>query len=230
MRRLRSRELFNNFLVSLLDRGFIYAIAHVRGGQDLGRKWYEDGRLLKKKNSFTDFVACTEYLVRQKYADPKRLFAYGASAGGLLVGAVTNMRPDLFRGVVADVPWLDVLTTSLDDSIPLVSADYDEIGNPSDVRYYDYIRSYSPYDQIKRQRYPSMLVTAAFQDSQVQYWEPAKWVAKLRATKMDDNVLLLKTDMQAGHDGVTGRDREYKDIAFKYAFLLDLAASQQHGR
>ena len=215
--------VFDPFLISLLDRGFVYGIAHVRGGEELGRKWYEDGRLLKKKNSFTDFIACAEYLVQQRYADPKRVFAEGASAGGLLIAAVTNMRSDLFRGVVAEVPWVDVLTTLLDDTIPGVATEYDEWGNPSDKQYYDYIRSYSPYDQIKRQRYPNMLVTSAWHDSQVPYWEPAKWVAKLRATKTDDNRLVLKTDMTAGHDGASGRDRQYRDVAFKYAFLLDLA-------
>jgi len=214
---------FDPFLVSLLDRGFVYGIVHVRGGGEFGQKWHEDGRLLKKKNSFTDFIACVEYLVQEKYADPKRVFAKGASAGGTLIAAVINMRPDLFLGVVAEVPWVDVLTTSLDDTIPGVTLEYDEWGDPSEKQYYDYIRSYSPYDQIKRQRYPNIMVTAALHDSQVQYWEPAKWVAKLRATKADNNRLLLRTEMEAGHDGVSGRDRQYQDTAFKYAFLLDLS-------
>ena len=214
---------FDPFLISLLDRGFVYGLAHVRGGGEFGRQWHEGGRLLKKKNSFTDFIACAEYLVREKYADPKRVFAQGASAGGTLIAAVVNMRPDLFHGVVAEVPWVDALTTSLDDTIPGVTTEYGEWGDPSDKQYYDYIRSYSPYDQIKRQRYPNILVTAALNDSQVQYWEPAKWVAKLRATKADNNRLLLRTEMEAGHDGVSGRDRQYQDTAFKYAFLLDLS-------
>jgi oligopeptidase B len=218
---------FEPYLISLLDRGFVYAIAHIRGGQELGRQWYEDGKLLKKKNTFTDFIACAEHLVGEKYADPHRVFAQGASAGGLLMGAVVNMRPDLFHGIIADVPWVDVLTSSLDESIPLTTTEYDEWGNPSDRKYYDYILSYSPYDQIKAQDYPNLLARTSFQDSQVQYWEPAKWVAKLRATKTDRNLLLLKTEMEASHGGVTGRYKRYRETAFEYAFILDLAGVRQ---
>jgi len=218
---------FNPFRISLLDRGFVYAIAHVRGGQELGRQWYEDGKLLKKKNTFTDFIACAEYLIREKYADPKRVFAQGASAGGLLMGAVINMRPDLFRGVIAGVPFVDVVTTMLDESIPLTTNEYDEWGNPNDKKYYDYMLSYSPYDQVERKAYPNLLVTTAFHDSQVQYWEPAKWVAKLRAMKTDNNWLLLKTRMDAGHGGASGRYQRYREIAFEYAFLLDLAGIKE---
>ena len=214
---------FDPFRISLLDRGFVYALGHIRGGEELGRRWYEDGKLLNKKNTFTDFIACADYLVREKYADPRRLFAEGGSAGGLLMGAVVNMRPDLFRGVVAAVPFVDALTTMLDDSIPLTTNEYDEWGNPNQKQYYDYILSYSPYDQVTAQNYPNLLVTTGLHDSQVQYWEPAKWVAKLRAAKTGRNRLLLKTRMEAGHGGVSGRDQRYKQIAFEYAFLLDLA-------
>ncbi len=218
---------FDAFRISLLDRGFVYALAHVRGGEELGRQWYEDGKLLKKKNTFTDFIACAEHLLREKYADPKRIFAWGGSAGGLLIGAVITMRPDLFTGVIADVPFVDVLTTMLDDSIPLTTNEYDEWGNPNDKQYYDYILSYSPYDQTRPAHYPHMLVTTGLHDSQVQYWEPAKWVAKLRAVKKDRNRLLLKTEMQAGHGGLSARDDRYREIAFRYAFLLDLAGVKQ---
>jgi len=218
---------FNPFRLSLLDRGFVYAIAHIRGGQELGRDWYEDGKLLKKKNTFTDFIACAEHLVREKYADPRRLFAQGASAGGLLMGAVINLRPDLFRGVIAGVPFVDVVTTMLDDSIPLTTNEYDEWGNPNDKKYYEYMLSYSPYDQVGAKAYPNLLVTTALYDSQVQYWEPAKWVAKLRALKRDQNLLLLKTRIEAGHGGVSGRYGRYREIAFEYAFLLDLAGIKE---
>lgn len=218
---------FDAFRISLLDRGFVYALAHIRGGEEMGRQWYEDGKLLKKKNTFTDFIACAEHLIREKYADPKRIFAWGGSAGGLLIGAVVTMRPDLFTGVVADVPFVDVLTTMLDDSIPLTTNEYDEWGNPNEKQYYDYILSYSPYDQTKPAAYPHMLVTTGLHDSQVQYWEPAKWVAKLRALKKDQNRLLLKTEMQAGHGGLSARDDRYREIAFRYAFLLDLAGIKQ---
>jgi len=214
---------FNPYRVSLLDRGFVYAIAHVRGGQELGRRWYEDGKLLKKKNTFTDFIACAEHLVGENYGDPNRVFATGGSAGGLLMGAVMNMRPDLFHGVVAKVPWVDVVTTMLDDDIPLTTSEYDEWGNPNDKTYYDYMLSYSPYDQVEARAYPNLLVTTGLHDSQVQYWEPAKWVAKLRALRTDTNRLLLKTEMEAGHGGVSGRDKRYRETAFDYAFLLDLA-------
>jgi len=212
---------FGALRVSLLDRGFVYAIAHVRGGQELGRWWYEDGKLLKKKNTFTDFIACAEELVREKYTSPAKLFAEGGSAGGLLMGAVINMRPDLFKGVVAEVPFVDAVTTMLDESIPLTTEEYDEWGNPNQKEYYDYILSYSPYDNVRARNYPSLLVTTSLQDSQVQYWEPAKWVAKLRTAKTDKNVLLLKTYMEAGHGGVSGRYQRYREVAFMYAFLLD---------
>ena len=218
---------FNPYRVSLLDRGFVYAIAHIRGGQELGRQWYEDGKLLKKQNTFTDFIACAEHLVREKYGDPNRIFAMGGSAGGLLMGAVINIRPDLFNGVVAKVPWVDVVTTMLDDDLPLTTSEYDEWGNPNDKTYYDYMLSYSPYDQVEARAYPNLLVTTGLHDSQVQYWEPAKWVAKLRAMKTDTNRLLLKTEMEAGHGGVSGRDKRYKETAFDYAFLLDLAGMDE---
>jgi len=214
---------FDPYAVSLLDRGFVYAIAHVRGGQELGRAWYEDGKLLRKKNTFTDFIDCAEFLIREKYADPARIFAWGGSAGGLLVGAVLTMRPDLFTGAIAEVPFVDVLTTMLDESIPLTTNEYDEWGNPNEKEFYDYILSYSPYDQTVPARYPHLLVTAGWHDSQVQYWEPAKWVAKLRAVKQDDHLLLLKTEMEAGHGGLTARDDFYQERAFRYAFLLELA-------
>lgn len=214
---------FNSARLSLLDRGFVFAIAHVRGGEELGRTWYEDGKLLNKKNTFTDFIACAEYLIDQGFTNSDRLFAMGGSAGGLLMGAIANMRPDLFKGIVALVPWVDVVTTMLDESIPLTTSEYDEWGNPNQEEYYNYMLSYSPYDNVTAQDYPNMLVTTGLHDSQVQYWEPAKWVAKLRALKTDDNLLLLKTNMEAGHGGRTGRFKRYRDTAFEYAFLLYLA-------
>ncbi|NIR52385.1 S9 family peptidase, partial [candidate division KSB1 bacterium] len=209
--------------LSLLDRGFVYTIAHVRGGQELGRQWYEDGQLLKKKNTFTDFIDCAKYLVKQNYTNPDKLFCMGGSAGGLLIGAVLNMAPELFHGAIAAVPFVDVVTTMLDDSIPLTTSEYDEWGNPNEKEYYDYILSYSPYDNVEAKDYPHLLVTTGLHDSQVQYWEPAKWVAKLRTMKTDDNRLLLKTNMEAGHGGASGRYKQYKETAFEYAFLLDLA-------
>jgi oligopeptidase B len=214
---------FSASRLSLLDRGFAYAIAHVRGGQEMGRKWYEDGKLLHKKNTFTDFIACAEYLVREGYTSPERLYAMGGSAGGLLMGAVANMRPDLFDGIVAHVPFVDVVTTMLDESIPLTTGEFDEWGDPKDKTYYDYMLSYSPYDNVEAMDYPNILVTTGLHDSQVQYFEPAKWVARLRALKTDDKTLLLKTYMDAGHSGGSGRFREYRETAFDYAFLLDLA-------
>jgi len=214
---------FSPYLISLLDRGFVYAVAHIRGGEELGRQWYEDGKLFHKKNTFTDFIDCAEYLVAENYTRPERLFAAGGSAGGLLIGAVVNMRPDLFKAAFAAVPFVDVVTTMLDDSIPLTTSEYDEWGDPRKKDYYDYILSYSPYDNVGAKDYPNLLVTTGLHDSQVQYFEPAKWVAKLRATKTDDNRLLLKTEMEAGHGGVSGRDKRYKQTAFQYAFLLDLA-------
>ncbi|MDC7993678.1 S9 family peptidase [Altibacter sp. HG106] len=207
--------------LSLLDRGFIYAIAHVRGGQYLGRQWYEDGKLLKKKNTFTDFVDVSNFLIEEKYTSPEHLYASGGSAGGLLMGAVVNMAPELYNGVVAAVPFVDVVTTMLDDSIPLTTGEYDEWGNPNDSTYYQYIKSYSPYDNVAAKNYPNILVTTGLHDSQVQYWEPAKWVAKLRELKTDDNILLLHTNMEAGHGGASGRFEAIKEVARDYAFILD---------
>ena len=218
---------FNSARLSLLDRGFVYAIAHVRGGEELGRWWYEEGKLLNKKNTFTDFIDCAEFLVREGYADPRRVYANGGSAGGLLMGAVVNMRPELFHGVVADVPWVDVVTTMLDDSIPLTTSEYDEWGDPNDEELYDYMLSYSPYDNVGALAYPNLLVTTSLHDSQVQYWEPAKWVAKLRAHTTSDNLILLKTDLAAGHGGKSGRLEQHRDTATRYAFLLTLAGLAQ---
>ena len=214
---------FNSARLSLLDRGFVFAIAHVRGGQELGRRWYDAGRLGNKPNTFSDFIACAEHLVDERFTNPTRLFILGGSAGGLLVGAVINMRPDLFAGAVADVPFVDVTTTMLDDSIPLTTGEYDEWGNPHERAAFDDILAYSPYDNVEAQDYPSLLVLAGLHDSQVQYWEPAKWVAKLRAVKTDTNQVLLKTNMDAGHGGVSGRSRRYREAALQYAFLISQA-------
>ncbi|HEV8722314.1 MAG TPA: S9 family peptidase [Candidatus Binatia bacterium] len=213
--------------LSLVDRGFVYAIAHIRGGQEMGRQWYEDGKLLKKKNTFTDFVACAEFLIHEKFTGSDKLFAMGRSAGGLLMGAVSNMRPDLFKGIVAEVPFVDVITTMLDSSIPLTTGEYDEWGDPNQREYYDYMLSYSPYDNVQTKAYPAMLITGGLHDSQVQYWEPTKWAAKLRELKTDDNRLLLKTNMDAGHGGASGRFRRHHETAFSYAFLLDLAGIKE---
>jgi oligopeptidase B len=213
---------FSSVRLSLLDRGFIYAIAHIRGGQDMGRKWYEDGKLLKKKNTYTDYISCAEFLIENKYTNPGKLFAIGGSAGGLLVGAVANMRPDLFRGIIAAVPFVDVVTTMLDPSIPLTTGEYDEWGNPNEKEYYEYILSYSPYDNVKAQNYPAMLVTTGFHDSQVQYWEPAKWVARLREMKTDNNPILLHTLMTAGHSGASGRFERFRNTALQYVFMFYL--------
>lgn len=213
---------FSSVRLSLLDRGFIYAIAHIRGGEYMGRNWYEDGKLLTKKNTFTDFIAASEYLIEKGYTSSKHLYASGGSAGGLLVGAVMNMAPDLYNGIIASVPFVDVLTTMLDDSIPLTTGEYDEWGNPNDPEYYNYIKSYSPYDNVEAKDYPNLLVTTGLHDSQVQYWEPAKWVAKLRELKTDSNLLLFYTDMEAGHGGASGRFEALKEVARDYAFLLDL--------
>ncbi|MEE8075813.1 MAG: S9 family peptidase [Candidatus Binatia bacterium] len=218
---------FSSPRLSLIDRGFIYAIAHIRGGEELGRHWYEDGRQLKKKNTFTDLIACGDYLIREEYTNREKMFAMGGSAGGLLMGAVTNMRPDLFKGVVAEVPFVDVLTTMLDESMPLTTGEYDEWGDPNKKEYYDYILSYSPYDNVEAKDYPHLLVTTSLHDSQVQYWEPAKWVAKLRAIKTDKNRLLLKTNMDAGHGGASGRFKRYGEIASHYTFILDLAGIKE---
>jgi oligopeptidase B len=215
---------FRSARLSLLDRGFTYAIAHIRGGEELGRWWYDDGKLRKKKNTFTDFIACAEHLVASGYTAPERLFAMGGSAGGLLMGAVVNLRPDLFHGVVAQVPFVDVVTTMLDESIPLTTGEYDEWGNPNQPEDYAYIRSYSPYDNMDPVTWPHLLVMTGLHDSQVQYWEPAKWVARRRALQLDaGRRLLLKTNMDAGHGGASGRFRQYREIALQYAFLLDLA-------
>ena len=213
--------------LSLVDRGFVYAIAHIRGGQELGRRWYEEGKMLNKKNTFTDFIVCAEFLVHEKFTNPDKLFVMGRSAGGLLMGAVANMRPDLFRGVVAEVPFVDVVTTMLDPSIPLTTGEYDEWGDPNQKEYFDYMLSYSPYDNVAAKAYPHLLITGGLHDSQVQYWEPAKWVAKLRELKTDTNRLLLKTNMDAGHGGTTGRFRRHLETAFSYVFLLDLAGIKE---
>tara|TARA_R110002126_G_scaffold21327_4_gene77191 strand:- start:2925 stop:4985 length:2061 start_codon:yes stop_codon:yes gene_type:complete len=213
---------FSSIRLSLLDRGFIYAISHVRGSEYLGREWYEHGKLLAKKNTFTDFITCSKYLIHQKYTSNQHLYAYGGSAGGLLMGAIINMNPELYHGVLAAVPFVDVVTTMLDDTIPLTTGEYDEWGNPNELKYYNYMKSYSPYDNVEAKDYPNMLVTTGLHDSQVQYWEPAKWVAKLREMKTDSNKLLLHTDMESGHGGASGRFESLKEVALEYAFLLDL--------
>ncbi len=212
---------FSSIRLSLLDRGFIFAIAHIRGGEDLGRAWYEDGKLLKKMNTFTDFIDCGEHLISENYTTGDSMFAAGASAGGLLMGAVINLRPDLFKAILASVPFVDVVTTMLDESIPLTTGEFDEWGNPKEKKYYEYMMTYSPYDNVAAQDYPAMLITTGLHDSQVQYFEPAKWVAKLRDMKTDDNVILLHTNMDAGHGGQSGRFRRNKETAMEYAFLLD---------
>ncbi len=213
---------FSTVRLSLLDRGFVYVIAHIRGGEYLGRKWYEDGKLLKKKNTFTDFIDCSKHLIENRYTSKEHLYASGGSAGGLLMGVVLNMSPELYNGVIASVPFVDVVTTMLDESIPLTTGEYDEWGNPNDKEYYEYMKSYSPYDNVKAQDYPNILVTTGLHDSQVQYWEPAKWVAKLRDKKTDFNLLFLDTNMDAGHGGSSGRFEALKEVAKEYAFLLDL--------
>ncbi|HLT91882.1 MAG TPA: S9 family peptidase [Woeseiaceae bacterium] len=213
--------------LTLLDRGFIYAIAHIRGGSLYGREWYYAGRQLRKMNTFTDFIDVSRFLIEEGYTSPEHLYAYGGSAGGLLIGAVVNMAPELYHGVATRVPFVDVVTTMLDESIPLTTFEFDEWGNPAEKVFYDYMMQYSPYDNVKPQRYPHMLVTTGLHDSQVQYWEPAKWVAKIRDLKTDDNLLLLKTDMQAGHSGKTGRFRSLEDTALVYAFFLHLERSER---
>lgn len=220
---------FSSVRLSLLDRGFAYAIAHIRGGQEMGRQWYDDGKLLNKKNTFTDFIDAGKYLINQNYTNKDKLFCMGGSAGGLLIGAVINMAPDMWKGAIAAVPFVDVVTTMLDESIPLTTGEFDEWGNPKNKEYYDYILSYSPYDNIESKDYPALLVTTGFHDSQVQYWEPAKWVAKLRELKTDNNPLLLYTDMGAGHGGKSGRFERYRETALEYAFLLDLAGKADAG-
>ena len=214
---------FSGSRLSLLDRGFVFALAHIRGGAELGQQWYDNGKLLNKMNTFHDFIDVTKELVAEGYGEAQQIYAMGGSAGGLLMGAVINQAPELYRGIVAQVPFVDVVTTMLDESIPLTTGEYDEWGNPNDKTYYDYILQYSPYDQVKAQDYPNMLVTTGLHDSQVQYWEPAKWVAKLRELKTDDNQLLMYTDMDSGHGGKSGRFKAYEDIALEYAFVLSLA-------
>lgn len=218
---------FSSSRLSLLDRGFVYAIAHIRGGEDMGREWYENGKLLHKKNTFTDYIDCSKFVIAEKYTSPEHLYAEGGSAGGLLMGAVVNMAPELYHGVIAQVPFVDVITTMLDDTIPLTTGEYDEWGNPNDKEYYDYMKSYSPYDNVTAQEYPNLLVTTGLHDSQVQYWEPAKWVAKLRAVKTGNNLLFLDTNMDAGHGGASGRFEALKELAKEYTFLLDLEGIQK---
>ncbi|GAB3224456.1 oligopeptidase B [Hymenobacter seoulensis] len=213
---------FSAARLSLLDRGFAYVVCHIRGGQEMGRQWYEDGKKLKKKNTFTDFTDCSKFLIDQKYTSAQKLFAMGGSAGGLLMGAVVNLHPEYYKGVVAAVPFVDVVTTMMDESIPLTTGEYDEWGNPNKKEFYEYMLSYSPYDQVKAQAYPNMLVTTGLHDSQVQYFEPAKWVAKLRTMKTDNNLLLLHTDMAAGHGGASGRFKSINDTARQFAFMLML--------
>jgi oligopeptidase B len=213
---------FKSSRLSLIDRGFIYAMAHIRGGSDMGEEWYENGKLNKKKNSFTDFIACAEHLIKEKYTNKDKIAAMGGSAGGLLMGAVANMRPDLFKVMVAHVPFVDVANTMLDPSLPLTITEYDEWGNPNEKDAFEYILSYSPYDNVKAQNYPNMLITAGLNDPRVSYWEPAKWTAKLRSLKTDNNKIILKTNMEAGHSGSSGRYNYLKETAFEYAFILDV--------
>lgn len=217
-----TEPFFSATRLSLLNRGFIYAIAHVRGGQEMGRHWYEDGKLLKKRNTFTDFIDCGKHLVKEGYTSSDHLYAYGGSAGGLLMGGILNMEPELWNGVVAAVPFVDVISTMWDETIPLTTFEFDEWGNPKDKEYYDYMMSYSPYDNVEAKDYPNTLITTGYWDSQVQYWEPAKWIAKLRELKTDDNLLIMDCDMETGHGGASGRFARYKRTALTYAFLLDL--------
>jgi oligopeptidase B len=213
---------FRSSIISLLDRGFVYALAHIRGGSEMGRLWYEDGKLLKKINTFTDFNDCARFLINEKYTSAEHLYAQGGSAGGLLMGAIVNMEPQLYNGIIAQVPFVDVVSTMLDATIPLTTFEWDEWGDPRKQEYYDYMLSYSPYDQVKEQEYPHMLVTTGYWDSQVQYWEPAKWVAKLRDKKTDDNILIMDVNMTAGHGGASGRFERLKTVALEFAFILDL--------
>jgi oligopeptidase B len=213
---------FNSNVISLVDRGYVYAIAHVRGGGEMGRYWTDEGRTLNKKNTFFDFIDTTEFLIKEKYSSPKKVFAMGGSAGGLLMGAIANYRPDLYKGIIAQVPFVDVVTTMLDDTIPLTTGEYDEWGNPNEKKYYDYIKSYSPYDNVTKQNYPNMLIETGLHDSQVQYWEPAKWTARLRRHNTSKSYIFLKTDMEAGHGGKTGRFDQLKEDALEYAFILEM--------
>ncbi|MDB9376044.1 S9 family peptidase [Nodularia sphaerocarpa] len=212
---------FSSTRLTLLDRGVVFAIAHIRGGEEMGRKWYEEGKFLQKKNTFTDFIACAEYLIAKNWTASDRLVITGGSAGGLLMGAVINMRPDLFKAVIANVPFVDVVTTILDTSLPLSAMEWEEWGNPNDKVYYDYMKSYSPYDNVEAKSYPDLLITAGLNDSRVKYWEPAKWTAKLREIKTDNHLLLLKTNMDAGHSGASGRYESLRELAFEDAFILD---------
>ncbi len=214
---------FSSSRLSLLDRGFVYAIAHIRGGQEMGREWYDNGKMFKKKNTFNDFVDCSEFLIKNKYCNPNKLFALGGSAGGLLMGAIVNLKPELYRGVVAAVPFVDVVTTMLDETIPLTTGEFEEWGNPKNKDSYEYMLSYSPYDNVEKKSYPNILVTTGLHDSQVQYFEPAKWVAKLRTMKTDNNLLLMHVNMEAGHGGASGRFASLKEVAMEYAFIIDLA-------
>jgi oligopeptidase B len=212
---------FNPNVFSLVDRGMIFAIAHVRGGQEMGRQWYDDGKMLRKMNTFHDFIDAAEHLIRSGYTRADRLVANGASAGGLLMGAIANLRPDLFKAIVAEVPFVDVINTMLDESLPLTAQEWEQWGNPADPEHYTYMRQYSPYDNVEKKAYPRLLVTTSFNDSQVMYWEPAKWVAKLRTLKTDDNPLYFKINLAGGHGGSSGRYDRLREVAFRYAFILD---------
>ena len=221
---------FSSSRLSLLDRGFVYAIAHVRGGSELGQQWYEDGKFLNKMNTFHDYLDVCDALLARGDGSRTQCYGMGGSAGGMLMGVALNQRPELFHGIVAQVPFVDVLTTMLDESIPLTTGEFEEWGNPQDPEYYRYMKSYSPYDNVVAQAYPHLLVTTGLHDSQVQYWEPAKWVAKLRELKTDDNLLLLHTDMDAGHGGKSGRFKSYEGVALEYSFLIALATGALPGR
>ncbi len=213
---------FSSARLSLLDRGFVYAIGHVRGGQEMGGAWYEDGKMLSKKNTFNDFIDCSKWLQDNNYVAKDKLFASGGSAGGLLIGAISNMAPEVYRGLVADVPFVDVVTTMMDETIPLTTFEWQEWGNPNIKEQYEYMLSYSPYDNVEKKAYPHMLVTTGLHDSQVQYWEPAKWVARLRTMKTDSNHLFLHTNLDAGHGGASGRFERLKEVALQYAFAFDI--------
>jgi oligopeptidase B len=220
--------IFTSSRLSLLNRGFVFAIAHIRGGEEMGRIWYDSGKLLKKQNTFTDFIACAEALITDGYAAKSKLFAMGGSAGGLLMGAIMNLRPDLWKGIVAQVPFVDVVTTMLDESIPLTTGEFDEWGNPKDKTYYDYMKSYSPYDNVEKKAYPALLITTGLNDSQVQYWEPAKWIAKLRALRTNKKApLYMFCNMDTGHGGASGRFEYYRETALNFAFILDLVGIRQ---
>ncbi|MEO6190753.1 MAG: prolyl oligopeptidase family serine peptidase, partial [Saprospiraceae bacterium] len=218
--------MFSSYRLSLLDRGFAFAIAHIRGGQEMGRKWYENGKFFEKKNTFTDFIECGKYLIENKFCHPRKLYAMGGSAGGLLMGAVINMVPEIWGGIISAVPFVDVLSTMLDETIPLTTGEFDEWGNPKSDQYYEYIKSYSPIDNIRPVAYPPMFITTGYHDSQVQYWEPAKWLAKLRDNKINQSPLIMYCNMDTGHGGATGRFRRIREIAMEYSFLLELSQLQ----